>query len=230
MGKFNITVVRQFEAPPQGSKYVVFMQEEPYISEESAFEHLKKAIKYSRFFKVYTVPLRFIRDDRITMCMISPEGEILGAQEAVHLSLAHRGNLSHSEDISIITTEDASFFLCVDVDIFHPEVSRAASLMGAQVLICSRFMDIINDTPHRVCQGCENTAISNKLYLLDATEEGGRFINPMSITECVRRTKTPGRINTIWECDTDKLNAFREENPILPQNTLFKKYIDYLVR
>ncbi len=230
MSSFKIAAINPFTNPPEDCKYVVFTQQEAYISEEDAMELLKKTVRYCKHFGVYAVPFRFVYNDQLTMCMISPQGEIQGSQGAIHLNLKYRDKLKRSSDINIIETPDGKFFLSVDVDIFHPEVIRAASVMGAQVVISNRFMDKTHENNYKICCGAENAAVSNRLLVLDLSEEGSCFVDPMSGASCVRTQDKPRGINRVHVCDIEALNKYRLAKGVLPKNRIFKDYIEYLVR
>ncbi|MEF9982906.1 MAG: hypothetical protein RR806_00060 [Oscillospiraceae bacterium] len=227
--KTIITVVKPFSPPTYNVNLVVFSDNTPYYQDNSAFEHIYKSIKYAKKYKVYTVPCRFIKDDYLMQCMISPDGEIIGSQGATHLNLAYRGKINSYNELSIFKTPIGNFALAVDADIFHCEFARTASHLGADVIIASRYMEMINDMPYRACIGSENMAASNGLYIIDVTEEGARFVTPFQ-NNCIRDTNYPPQFDKKFYIDFDLLKKENIHSIFLSNKKLFQKYIDVLER
>ncbi|MEG0898182.1 MAG: hypothetical protein RSD67_01255 [Oscillospiraceae bacterium] len=227
--KTIITVVKPFSPPAYNVNLVVFSDNIPYYEDKSAIEHIYKSIKYAKKHNVYTVPCRFLKDGCLMQCMISPDGEILGSQGATHLNLAYRGKINSYNELSIFKTPIGNFALAVDTDIFHCEFARTASHLGANVIIASRYTETINDMSYCTCIGSENMAASNGIYIVDITEEGGRFVTPFQST-CIRNTNFPPQFDKKFYIDFDLLKKENIHSIFLSNKKLFQKYIDVLER
>ncbi len=178
MPKVSLAVIRPFELPPKGAQLIVFSDIRNYVAQWDTQALLKAAVRYARTYGVYLVPNRFIADDFLSLCMIGPTGEILGGQRAVCLNVSYRGFLRRSDDLEIFDTPLGRIFLAVDVDLYRPEVIRAAALSGAQLVIGSRFVQGYDDLPLRRLCGGLNMAISNGVFVLDVSNMSCSLASP----------------------------------------------------
>ncbi len=165
MNRGKLSIIKSFELPPQDTSIAVFADTKPYIPENACKTYLTSCRRYAMRCGVYLVPWMFIMLDRLNMAMFSPEGEILGLQSAVSLSPALRGTLKTDSRIQIIDTPFARTALCVDMDLFHPEVTRLAALEGAQLIINVQYSDPFEYTSSYHFSGALNAAVSNGLWV-----------------------------------------------------------------
>lgn len=122
--------------PPFGkikplSDLVVFSDVKSYIPEWDTPDYLNACRKYAMKNNVYLVPSRFVVNNILYLCLFSPKGEVLGIQGATHRNLYNQAELSQYDKIEPIQTPIGNIFLCVDVDIYHPQVLRIARMKGA---------------------------------------------------------------------------------------------------
>lgn len=227
--KTVVTVVKPFQAPSYDADIVVFSDETPYYGDESAIEHIYHCVKYSKEHHIYTVSCRFEKDFYLMQCVISPEGKIIGVQGATHLNLSYRGKFNNYSEINVFDTPIGKFFIAVDSDIFHPEVARIATSKGADFIIASRFMNLINDSNYRACVGSENASASNGIYVLDVTEFGARFITPFQ-NNCIRKSKIEPKFDKKYYIDFEMLKKENIFNMLNSNKLIFQKYIDILER
>lgn len=170
MKELSLSVVEPFSSPAWGSNFIVFSGGGAIIPEDDAKAYLSKVCKYAKHFGVYLVPERFMLMGYQCMCLISPDGKVLGAQKALYLNLASRMG-KRSSRLEVQNTEFGGIFLCLDVDIYHPEVCRIAAGMGAQIIICSQRIVSRAYGSHMVIAGVWNAAQLNHCYAVSVSNQ-----------------------------------------------------------
>lgn len=153
--------------PPFGkikplSDLVVFSDVKSYIPEWDTPDYLNACRKYAMKNNVYLVPSRFVVNNILYLCLFSPKGEVLGIQGATHRNLYNQAELSQYDKIEPIQTPIGNIFLCVDVDIYHPQVLRIARMKGAQIVIASQFIDSYQP-PHADYRHLERRTVKRRL-------------------------------------------------------------------
>lgn len=153
-----------FSSPAWGSNLMVFSSAsgEP-IPENQTKSYLSKSCRYAKHYGVYLVPERFMMLDYQCMCLISPEGKVLGAQRAIYRNLDNPKGIQEST-LDVISTEFGNVFLCVDVDIYHPEILRLAANIGTQIVICSQQIADMDYSTNMVVSGVWGAAQENNLF------------------------------------------------------------------
>lgn len=127
------------------------------------------------------MPSRFVVDNILYLCLFSPKGDILGIQGATHRNLYNQSDLAQYDRIEPIATPIGNIFLCVDVDIYHPQVVRVARMKGAQIVISSQFIDSYQLSRHMLTTGIWNAAQSNGVYVVgccNCFSAGSRPLRP----------------------------------------------------
>lgn len=181
MTELQLSIGEPFTSPAWGSNFVLFSGEDT-IGEDESKDYLRKACKYARTYGVHLVPQRFMLMEYQCMCLISPEGKVLGAQKGLHVnSLSRVGKRSGS--IEVLRTEFGGIFLCVDVDVYHPEVARIAAGMGAQIIVCSQKLARGDYNSSMVFTGAWNAAQSGVVYVIDACNEFNCVCAPLELTK-----------------------------------------------
>lgn len=184
MHELALSIGEPFTSPAWGSNFVVFSGESgSIIPEESSKEYLRRVCKYARHYEVYLVPERFMLMGYQCMCLISPQGKVVGAQRATHLNASAKAGMKRSSSITVYSTEFGGIFLCVDVDIYHPEVVRIAAEMGAQYVICVQQMTRNDYSTQMVLTGIWNAAQSNNIYAIAVSNQFHCICAPLSITQ-----------------------------------------------
>jgi hypothetical protein len=218
MTPLHLSVGEPFTSPAWGSNFVVFSSlNGDLIPEDSVKEYLAKSCRYAKHYKVYLVPERFHLMDYHSMCLISPEGKVVGAQKALYLNLAWRQG-KRSTQLDILQTEFGAMSLCVDVDIYHPEIPRLVQSMGGQYIVSSQFIQMGDYNTGMVTTGVWSAAQSCALYVIGASNQFNCVCAPRRMTEnddgflVTPRQKTPL---------TAKLQA--EELARLPQRELLSR-------
>lgn len=143
---------------------MVFSDVKSYIPEWDTPDYLNACRKYAMKNNVYLVPSRFVVNNILYLCLFSPKGEVLGIQGATHRNLYNQAELSQYDKIEPIQTPIGNIFLCVDVDIYHPQVLRIARMKGAQIVIASQFIDSYQlSLPHADYRHLERRSVKRRL-------------------------------------------------------------------
>ena len=174
--------------PPFGkikplSDLVVFSDVKSYIPEWDTPDYLNACRKYAMKNNVYLVPSRFVVNNILYLCLFSPKGEVLGIQGATHRNLYNQAELSQYDKIEPIQTPIGNIFLCVDVDIYHPQVLRIARMKGAQIVIASQFIDSYQLSRHMLTTGIWNAAQSNGVYVVGCCNCFSAVAAPCCLTQ-----------------------------------------------
>lgn len=161
-----MSAAEPFSSPAWGSNFVVFTSESGAVIPETLVKaYLNRACKYAKHYNVYLVPERFMLMDYHCMALISPKGEVLGAQKAVFMNPSNRAG-KRGAGLEVFRTEFGGIFLCVDVDVYHAEVCRCAAGMGAQIIVCSQFITRAEYGSHLVISGSWNASQLNRAYVV----------------------------------------------------------------
>ena len=183
MSTISLSLGEPFLSPAWESNFAVFSSPtgEPIPAKE-AKRYISKACAYAQKHEVYLVPERFIIDDTQCMCLIAPNGRVLGAQKALFNNRSIPLTKGQGNTIELITTELGTFFLCVDVDVYHPEVAKIAYNMGAQVVICSQYFSPMQYSIHRAVAGVWSIAQSNNFFSVGVSNEYNAVCAPRELT------------------------------------------------
>lgn len=168
MAQLKLLITLPFERPLPGANWVVFSHRDRYFSEEEAPLVLKAACRYARKYQVYVCPGPFESNRFLGGCLISPQGEILGGQQALHLRAGYRGRFQRGEELHIFETPYGKVFLAIDADLLHPEVIRAATLAQAQLIIGGLYLEGGDYSPMQGVCGAYSMAQQNQVFVLDA--------------------------------------------------------------
>lgn len=195
MTEMNVSIAEPFTSPAWGSNFAVFSGGE-LVAEDSSKELMRRACKYARHHKVYLVPQMFMLMGYRCMCLISPDGKVLGAQKALYRNTTSRIG-KHSSELEIINTEFGGILLCVDVDVYRPEVSRIATGMGAQYMISSQSITNEDYNSSMVLTGVWNAAQTSNIYTIATSNQFSCICAPYLATRhgdgfiCTPSVKTP---------------------------------------
>lgn len=172
MQQLTIAIVPTLAAPPEGAQLVIFCDPRGYVAEIDSSMMLAAAARYAIRHKVYLVPERFIAANYLCLCLLSPQGVVIGAQRAVHLNLSLREHNYYRDDaIRPFDTPLGRVALLVDVDVNMPQVARAAVEAGATLLLSSQFIQLYDLYEDRVRYGAINAAVSNGVNVAAAPPE-----------------------------------------------------------
>lgn len=180
MTELSLSVNEPFTSPAWGSNFVVFASGEA-VAEDSAKDYITRLCKYARTHEVYLVSDRFWLQEYLCLAMISPEGKPLGLQRALYFYTGVDGK--RYDALDVINTEFGGVLLCVDVDIYRPEIARIGEGMGVQYLICSQYIDDEDYNSSMVITGAWNAAQSGNLYVVDACNQFSCVCAPLEVTK-----------------------------------------------
>ncbi|MCL2579711.1 MAG: hypothetical protein FWE32_06725 [Oscillospiraceae bacterium] len=159
MQELSLSVGEPFTSPAWGANFVVFAGDTGRpLPEPQTKDYISRCCKYARQHNVWLVPERFILMGYQCMSLINPEGKVLGAQKAMFGGPVFRSIAKRSSLLELFRTEFGGVFLCVDVDVYRPEVAKVASNMGAQIIICSQSVARGDYGSHMVLTGAWNAA------------------------------------------------------------------------
>ena len=182
MQEMVICAIEPFTSPVWGSNCVLFAsQTAAAIPEESSKAYISRCCKYAKQNNIYLIPERFALMGYQCMCIISPDGAVLGAQKNLFRNTDFPG-AKRSNTIEIIHTGFGGIYLCTDVDIFRPETVRIAASMGAQFVICSMQISMADYNSGMVVAGPWNAAQSNHVYVIAVSNAFRCVCAPRSLT------------------------------------------------
>ena len=158
-----VSIVSGFSPPPYGSQIVMSSAGEEYVPHNLAPKMLAKASRYAKLYGVFFVPGRFACGDYLCLCLLSPNGTLVGAQRAVTLNLHYRGAFLRHDRLEVFETTLGSIALLVDVDINMPEVVRAAARARVDLMFSSQHIHASDFFEDRLIFGAVNAAASNRI-------------------------------------------------------------------
>ena len=177
MHKLKVAIVPSLALPPKGAQLVMFCDPKSYVAQYDSKQMLSAAARYAKRHGVFLVPELFAAADYLCMCLFSPQGEVLGAQRAIHLNLDYRGIFYRDNEVSLIETPFGKVALLVDVDVNKPQVARAAVAGGANLLLSTQYIHIFDFFEDRITCGAVNAAHSNRVAVASASNHGGIIID-----------------------------------------------------
>jgi hypothetical protein len=135
-------------------------------------------------------------------------GKVLGEQKATHLNTLWFADLRRGDSIELVDAPFGRIFLSVDVDVYKPESFRIAALLGAEVGICSQYIDIEDYNREMILAGAWQEAQQNCMYVLSSTNLEGHIIGPCETSEdlsgFIKRGRKPEGIYEILSADKRK--------------------------
>lgn len=183
MQELSLSIGEPFTSPAWGSNFVVFSGDPgELIGEADAKDYMRRACKYARLYQVYLVPERFVLLGYQCMCLISPQGKVIGAQKSTHLRLPAKPGGKRGVTLEVFSTEFGGVFLCVDVDVYHPEVARIAAEMGAHYMICAQEMGRADYSTSMVLSGIWSASQHNSLFGIAVCNQFHCVCAPLAIT------------------------------------------------
>jgi len=217
MTELALSVGEPFTSPAWGSNFVVFSGESGHpIPEQQTKEYLRRCCKYAVHYETWLVPERFILMDYQCMGLISPQGKVVGAQRAIFASPAFASRAELSSAAEVFPTPYGGVFLCVDVDIYRPEVSRIAAGMGAQIIVCSQSITQSDYSSHMVLTGTWNAAQLAGCYVIAVTNQFNCVSAPIELTAMRDGFLTPPglKMPMTQRVLVDKLEQLRRPKPL----------------
>jgi len=213
MSELTLSVVEPLTSPAWGSNFAVFSGDTGLpIPEAGAKEYLRRCCNYAQRYEVWLVPERFILSGRQCMGLITPQGEVMGVQKAIYDSPTFKSSGKESVRLEVFSTGMSGVCLCVDADIYRPEVACIAGNMGAQVIVCSQSIASEDYANHMVLTGVWNAAQVAGVYVVAATNQFNCVCAPIELTpQRDGFLNPPGlKMPMIQRLSPDKLNKLRK--------------------
>ena len=217
MTELALSIGEPFTSPAWGSNFVVFAGESGNpIPEQHTKEYLRRCGKYARHYGAWLVPERFILLGYQCMGLVSPQGRVVGAQRAVFDGPAFRSQAEPNSAVEVFPTEFGGVFLCVDVDVYRPEVARVAAGMGAQIMVCSQSIGKGDYAGHMVLTGAWNAAQLAGCYAVAVTNQFSCVSAPVQLTPLRDGFLTPPgqKMPMTQRLSADKLEGLRRPKPL----------------
>ena len=184
METVNVAVTGKRMDLKPGVQLAVFRQDDlSVIKSRNYDEFIEEAAEFAIRNNVYLVPGLYIKDNHLCLSVLDNQGRVAGTQRATHLNQAWFAELHRSSQIGIIDTPFARLFLCVDIDIYKPEVLRIATLLGAEIVVSSQYIKEGDFNAAMVLAGAWQQAQQNCLYVINSTNVGGHIIGPCTVAD-----------------------------------------------
>ncbi len=217
MTTLSLSVGEPFTSPAWGGNFVMFATETGLpIEEAQSKEYLRRCCKYARHYEVWLVPERFVLMGYQCMCLINPAGKVVGAQKALHNGPGHKASGKRSTGVEVFATEFGGIFLCVDVDIYRPEVTRIVGAMGAQIVLCSQFIRRGDYAGSMVLTGAWNAAQLCGVYVVAVTNQFNCVCVPVALSPLGDGFLKPAglRLPMTQQLKTEKLAELLRPKPL----------------
>lgn len=178
MQDFTVAILKDNTKTSANGQLVVITgaDKENINSREGDF--LEKWCGFARTHEMFVVPGLYIEDNYLCLCLIDDRGKIIGVQKACHFNKESFPGLKRDSNLNIIDTTLARVFLCVDVDIYKPELVRAAVFSGAEIIISVQYIQKYRYNESMVLAGAWQNAQQNCVYIINAHNFGGNIIGP----------------------------------------------------
>ena len=181
MAELKLSMVEPFTSPAWGSNMVVFSSVNGIpIKEEDTRDYLAKASKYAVRHKVYLVTERFIMLGVKGISLINPLGKVVGAQQELNSSCGN--SPQPNKEVNVVKTPFGEMFLCIDNDIYSPELTRVAYNQGAKIIVASQYIPPDEQEHYKIIAGVWNAAQSNNLFAIGVSNQFHTVCAPKALT------------------------------------------------
>lgn len=183
MSKVTVCFCYPFVKPREPSTLVLFCEPRDAVPEDEVHDYLKKCMAYAKNYSVHLMSSPFIMQGRLCLCLFDDGGRPLAIQKATHLNLLHHAALDPGGAIQVADTSFGKVALLAGVDVFHPEVARAAVMQGAEILLCAEFFDLYDLNPIRDMSGCWSAAQENQVHVAGVSNQNCCVCAPCPVTQ-----------------------------------------------
>ena len=233
MSLIHLCVTRPLTPPVEGTDLVIFSDIKNYVAQWDNQTFLASCKKYAQSYGVYLLTSRVVADGYLCLFLFDDKGKIIGGQRAVSLNLSYRGTLSRSTDLNIVRTKFGNLFLAVDVDIYRPEILRAAALSGAEIILSSQFIPLYDYQSQKLGQLAFQAA-DNGVYIVNVSNASTSVIAPVETASCPGGflVREDDSVPLFYSLDTGLYK--KSSDPASPlarlRPALYEKYASYLGR
>lgn len=167
----------------KGCHLVVFKNGESVVPPDLSELFLTSCQRYAQKYKVHLATGLYQDGNRLCMALFSPDGEMMGVQQATHINLRWLDELEPYDEVEIISTPLGKIFLAVDVDIYHPEVLRLAIFNECDFIISSQMFPMVDFHDDRILFGVRSAAAANRVHIVHTTPFSSAVVCPPGLTE-----------------------------------------------
>lgn len=173
-----LSIVDSFEEPAHESNLIIFKNEQPVVLMSDGAAYFKKCKHYAKTHSAYVVTGLMNISDYLCLCMFGPDGKICGAQRALFLSKEYIGLYKNADNLALFDTPYGKIFLCVDADVYNPEVQRHARLGGCTILVSSQWFSSGMYSEQKLYTGAWGAAQTNNFLVVSATNHAAAVCAP----------------------------------------------------
>lgn len=177
-----LSVAEAFEEPSSQSNFVVFKNSQPAIPIVQGGRYFKKCKQYAREHSTYVVTGLMNIADFLCLCMFDPNGKVVGAQRALFFTRENRDLFKKTGSVALFDTPYGKVFLCVDADIYNPEVQRSARLGGCEILVSSQWFTAGEYSEQLLYTGGWGAAQTNNFMVIAANNHTAAVCAPFLTT------------------------------------------------
>ncbi|MEF9853881.1 MAG: carbon-nitrogen hydrolase family protein [Hydrogenoanaerobacterium sp.] len=177
-----LSMVDAFAPPSAQSNFVVFKSNQEAVPMAEGGKYFKKCKQYARDNNAYIVTGLMNIADFLCLCMFAPDGKVVGAQRALFLTRNNREHYKKPSNLALFDTPYGKIFLCVDSDIYNPEVQRYARLSGCEILINSQWIEPNEYSEHSFYTAGWGAAQTNNLMVVCANNNAIAVCAPFLAT------------------------------------------------
>ncbi|WP_312644976.1 nitrilase-related carbon-nitrogen hydrolase [Hydrogenoanaerobacterium sp.] len=177
-----LNIIDAFASPAPQSNFVVFKNSEPVLSMKQGGSYFKKCKKYAKEYNTYVVTGLMNIADFLCVCMFDPNGKLAGAQRALFFTRDNRDLYKKASNLALFDTPYGKVFLCVDADIYNPEVQRHARLGGCEILVSSQWIAPNEYNDQKLFTGGWGAAQTNNFLVLSANNNTASVSAPFLAT------------------------------------------------
>ena len=182
MARTVVCVTEAFQKPKPLTDLVIFSDLRPQIPSGDLSPYMKYCSMYAKEHQVWLVPHRFVVDNKLYLCLFDPNGSVVAYQGLLHRHLSSQNKMDTDDSVHVIQTPIGNLFLCVDTDIYYPEVLRLAKLKGADLVISSQYINAYDFKPKRITTGIWNAAQQQGLYVVGCSNAFSAVAAPWELT------------------------------------------------
>lgn len=230
MDRVNVCLATTLDALDAQADICVLAPSQPHEFRED----LALWVDYAKTHRVYLVTPPYESERYICLSLIDREGEIVYTQRAVHLYNNKRGSYNRWDRLDVIDTPFGKLALIPATDIYHPEVARAAAVLGAEILVACGFVQPVDFSRQRILFGPWSNAQTNCVYVLYANNNALAVIGPCNTTPEKDYSGFIAGPSTDCVCATIDRAALQKAHDVFPifnttNELLYQNHFDELV-
>jgi len=137
-----------------------------------------RAAATARRSAAYVVPGLYLKNERLWLSLVAPDGALVLEQPATHLNRTWAGDLTRGDEITPAETPFGRLALIPDVDVYKGEVLRIAALQGAEIAVSVQVIRPEDYSGEMVLAGAWQQAQQNCLYIVSTSGRHACLVGP----------------------------------------------------